>query len=406
MLQRIQSIRGKYPGQFWLLFWGMLISTIGSSMIWPFLLIYVSNRLNLPLTKTATLLTINAISGLIASFIAGSIADKIGRKWVMVISLLLNALVYVLMIRADSYQVFAYLMILSGSANPLYRVGADAMLADLIPPDDRIDAYALMRLSNNLGVSIGPAMGGVLVSTSYALTFYAAAGGMSTYALLLTLYARETLLKAEMPAAQKELEKWGGYDRVLRDTSFISTISAFAFGWITAALIWMIMPVYANKNFGIPENLYGLIPTTNAILVVLFQIGVTKITKRYQPLKMMAFGMLFYAIGTGSVALGRGFWGFWISMVIVTIGELIIVPTSSTYVANTAPPDMRGRYMSIYGLTWGVASGIGPVLGGWLSDTINPKATWIGGFIIGAISVLALYWLSRRASRQAIAEAV
>ncbi|MCJ7724168.1 MAG: MFS transporter [Anaerolineales bacterium] len=398
MLKHLQDIKQKYPNQYWLIFWGMLISSIGSSMIWPFLLIYVSNRLSLPLTKTASLLTIYAVSGLIASFVAGPIIDKVGRKWVMVVSLASMALMYVLMIRADTYPVFAYLLILGGTVNPLYRVGADAMLADLIPSVDRIDAYALVRLISNFGVALGPAIGGFLSASSYAFTFYSAAISMCTYSLLLLFFARETLPPSPPEIVGRKTERWGGYDRVLRDTPFISTIAAFAFGWITAALMWMILPVYANKNFNVPENIYGLIPTTNAAMVVLFQLVVTRITKRYRPLNMMAFGMLFYAVGTGSVALGHGFWGFWLSMVIITIGELIIVPTSSTYVANTAPTDMRGRYMSIYGLTWGIASGIGPVLGGWLSDTIRPQAIWYGGFLIGLTSTIALYCLSRRSS--------
>jgi MFS family permease len=102
---------------------------------------------------------------------------------------------------------------------------------------------------------------------------------------------------------------------------------------------------------------------------------------------MLALGALIYALGVGSVALGAGFWAFWVSMVILTFGELLIVPTGTAYAANAAPPDMRGRYMGLYGLTWSVAFGIGPVLGGWLNDTVAPVATWIGGMLIGLVAV-------------------
>ena len=83
------------------------------------------------------------------------------------------------------------------------------------------------------------------------------------------------------------------------------------------------------------------------------------------------------------------------SMVIITIGELIIVPTSSTYVANLAPPDMRGRYMSIYSLTWSLSIGIGPVLGGFLSDSYGSSATWYGGLVIGVISTTLFFVIER-----------
>ncbi len=127
----------RYPRQFSLMFWGMMISTIGSSMIWPFLMIYVSERLKLPLGTVTILLTINASCGLVASFLAGPVADKIGRKWIMVISLASNGLLYLFMSQANSLPAFMVLMGLTGAVNPLYRVGTDAMVADLIPREQR-----------------------------------------------------------------------------------------------------------------------------------------------------------------------------------------------------------------------------------------------------------------------------
>ena len=121
---------------------------------------------------------------------------------------------------------------------------------------------------------------------------------------------------------------------------------------------------------------------------------------------MLAVGSFFYAVGAGSVALATGFWGFWISMVIMTTGELVLVPTSSTYAANLAPPDKRGRYMSVYGLTWGIASGIGPLLGGILNDTLGPKTIWYGGLTFGLAAMLAFLmigWFGHRAEQPTLA---
>ena len=193
MIRRFQSILNHYPRQFWLLFFGLLISTLGASMIWPFLMIYVSERLALPLTTTASLMTINAGMGLLSSFIAGPLTDRAGRKWVMAVSLAVNGLSYLMMSHAASLPAFAVLMGLSGAFNPLYRVGADAMMADLIPAEKRIDAYSLLRTSNNVGVAIGPAVGGLIAATSYTVAFYCAAAGMLTYSLLVIFLATETL---------------------------------------------------------------------------------------------------------------------------------------------------------------------------------------------------------------------
>jgi MFS family permease len=110
--------------------------------------------------------------------------------------------------------------------------------------------------------------------------------------------------------------------------------------------------------------------------------------------------MLVYALGVGSVALMAGFWGFWLSMVIMTFGELILVPTASKFVADRSPVDLRGRYMSFYWLTQGIARAIAPLYGGWLNDTIAPRAIWLGGLGVGISSTVGLFALSGRMPEQ------
>ncbi len=402
MFNRLRLARQEYPRQFWLLFWGVLISTFGGSMIWPFLMIYVSERLSLPLMTIASLLTINAAMGLIFSFIAGPVIDRFGRKWVMVISLVVNGIGNIFMSQATTLPMFAVLMGLSGAFNPLLRVGADAMMADLIPPEKRPDAYSMLRMSNNVGVALGPAIGGFVASASYTGAFFIAAAGMLTYGLSIALFAKETLpgQAPGSPRLVKAQEKFGGYGQIFQDTRFMSFIFGFSLNQICAAIMWVMLSVYTKNNFGLSERLYGLIPTTNALMVVFLQLYVTQFTKKRPPIPVLASGAFFYAIGLASVALGRGFWGFWASMVIMTIGELIIVPTATTYAANLAPVDMRGRYMSLYGLTQGVANGVGPVLAGYLNDNISPTSIWYGAGMVGIFAVSTFLLISKRFPHQ------
>jgi MFS family permease len=399
MLARFQKARQEYPGQFWLMFWGLLFSTSGSSMVWPFLLIYLGKKLELPDKVTASLFTINAACAIFSSFLAGPLTDKLGRKGVMTISLLADASLFMLMIPAKSYWAFAIILALRGISQPLYRVGADAMMADLIPPEKRLDAYALLRMVTNAGISIGPVAGGLLSSTSYSLAFFCAGIGLGIYGLLLLFFARETLPAIPETQPTPTKERWGGYNRILADKQLISVVGTIAFGWITASLMWVVLPKYANSIFGVPEKLYGWIPATNALMVVFFQVLVSRIVRRYPPLRMMALGMFIYTLSNLGVAFAQSFWGFWACMVWMTIGELTIVPTSNTYVANLAPPDMRGRYMSLYGLTWPFGTGVGPLLGGVLSDSFGPRATWFGGAAIGLLATLSLLAMSGRGSQ-------
>ncbi len=380
----------QFHRQFRLMLLGNFLSTLGTSMIWPFLMIYLSERLSLLLASAALLLTIHSLSSVVSSFLAGPLIDRIGRKWLMVGSLLFNGLAYIGLGQSKSLPVFAFLMIITGAATLLYRVGADAMLADLIPDNDRVEAYSLMALSGNAGFAIGPAVGGFITSISYPFAFFFAAFWLCGYGILLAYLAIETMPQSKSihMVANQPKEKYGGYLEIAKDKPFVLFAMAFLLVKICSAFIWTLLPIHAKQNFGIPENLYGFIPTTNAIMIVSLQIFITRFLKKYHPFQIMVLGGIFFTVGVGSVALGTGFWWFWTSMVVMTLGELVLMPTSSTFVANHAPPDKRGRYMSIYGLSWTISSGAGSLIGGVLNDAFGYRAIWLGGALIGLIGVL------------------
>lgn len=396
MITAAEKIRSKYPGQFWLMFAGMLISTVGTSMVWPFLMIYATKHLGLSVTLATSLMSINAFSGVLASFIAGPFVDRVGRKGMLVFSLFGNGLVYFLYSQATDAWSMGALMALSGIFNPIYRLSSDAMMADLIPQKDRPDAYALMRMSHNLGIAIGPVIGGLVAATSYTIAFNSAASGLCIFGLLLLVFARESMPQIESGSSSTVREPLGGYGRVLRDTRFLVFNLAAVLMTICASLIWVLMPVHANSHYGISEDRYGLLPMANALMVVFLQLLVTNQTKKWKPLPVLAWGSLIYAAAVSSVALARDFWGFLFSMVFMTVGELILVPTATTFAANQAPVDMRGRYMSLYSLTWPAASGTGPLIGGILNDTVGPFAPWLAGGVSGILASLTFLQLALR----------
>jgi MFS family permease len=396
MLTRLRNTIAEYPSQFWLMVVGLFISSAGASMIWPFLMIYVSEKLSLSLSTVSTLITINAVTGLFASFIAGAVSDKLGRKLVMIVSLAVNGIGYLVMSQANSYLGFALIMVLMGASNPLYQVGSDAMLADMIVPEKRTNAYAIIRMINNAGIAIGPAMGGFLATRSYTYVFLGAAIGMITYSLLLFFRAHETLNKAYRSEKETWTESLGGYSRVFRDHPYVVFALLVGIGLIAPSMLWTLFAVYTKQNFGLPEYLYGWLPTTNALMCVLVQFPVTQVSRRFRPLPVIGVGMLIYALGVGSVALMNSFWGFWASMVLMTFGELTLIPTVSKYIADLAPADMRGRYMSFYWFAWGIARGAAPLIGGFLNDNISPRSIWIGGLTIGLASAIGLFIFSAR----------
>jgi MFS family permease len=267
------------------------------------------------------------------------------------------------------------------------------MMADLVPPAQRATGYSIMRTFSNVGIALGPALGGFIVSRSYPLAFHGAAVVMLCYSAFLLFMVRETLPRRGAPQASAAPAADGGYGRVFRDHGFMLFFLIATLGMIAPLMLWTLLAVYTKQNFQFPEHLYSWLPVTNALMCVFVQVHVTRLTRRHPPLPMLTLGMLVYAIGVGSVALMSSFWGFWLSMVIFSFGELIVVPTGSAYAANRAPIDLRGRYMSVYWMTWGLARAVAPVAGGFLNDQISPHAVWYGGLLIGLASTAGLYLL-------------
>jgi MFS family permease len=392
VINRIRQSTAGYPRQFWILFWGMLISRSGSSMVWPFLTIYLRQRLDIPLTTVALLLTMNSAVSIVSTSVAGPVVDRFGRKGAMVLGLGASCLNLLVMSFADSLALWVILMACDGLFTPLYAVGSQSMVADMIEPERRTGAYALLRMIANLGVAIGPSIGGFVTSASYSLAFYIAAATELTFALLVLLFVAETVPQRR---ASPQAQGTGGYGPLLRDRPFLSFCAIYTLSAMAYSLMMILLPVYAKENFGVPESRYGFIMATNAAMVVLFQFLVTRLTERHRHMPVLAVGSLFYALGVGSVALGFSFPTFLLSMVILTIGEMIMIPTSTALTANLAPADMRGRYMSIYGLTWSVGFGVGPVLGGYLNDNLAPVAIWYAGLALGLAATFGFILLAR-----------
>jgi len=395
--RRISQATAGYPRQFWILFWGMLISAAGGSMVWPFLTIYMHWRLDIPLTTVALLLTLQASTGLVATTVSGPAVDRYGRKIALVSGLTAGAVVLAAMGMAGSLALWAVLLAVDGSFSPLYRVAANSMVADLIEPERRAGAYALLRMITNLGVAIGPAIGGFVTTISYATAFGIAAMAYLIFALLVLFLVAETAPKRTQPV---QFDKGSGYQFILRDRHFLTFCGLYSMSGMIYSMLMVLLPVYAKENFGVPESQYGFIVATNATMVVLFQYGVTRIIERYQHLLALGVGSLFYALGVGSVAWGWNFPTFLASMVILTIGEMIMIPTSTVLTANLAPLDMRGRYMGVYSMTWGIAFGIGPVVGGLLNDHIAPVGIWYGGLVIGLAAALGFFLMARRSQEE------
>lgn len=385
----------RYPPQIWLLFWGTLTGSLGLSLVWPFLTIYIRERLDVPLTTVTSLFTLQAAAGLVATMLISPLLDRFGRRWPMIGGLVASGITLAFMSRADTLAQWVILLPAYGIVNTVFRIGSYSMVADMIPTDERARVYALLRMGDNVGISFGPAIGGLLASVGYQLSYYFAALTQFGLAVFVLLMIRETMA-ADHPSPNGVIvAPSSGYGALLRDRVFLIIWGLYILVQIAASMVFILLGLYMKENYSIPEGQYGLIVGTNAVIVVLFQYIITRFTSQRRPLPVIASGALIYAVGMIVFALSGNFWAFLLGMMVFTGGEMLLVPTATALVSAIAPAHMRARYMGIFTLSFRVGSGVGPVVGGWLSDQFAPVATWYGGMIVCLIAATGYALLPR-----------
>jgi len=384
-----------YSSQFWILFIGQLVSSIGMSLVWPFMTIYVRERLDVALTVVGLVLAANSVAGLLSQLVGGPLVDRFGRKIAMVISLGSRAIIMLALGMADSLFSFTVLVVLSGFFGSLFNPALNSMVADMVESERRTEAYSLMRMIANLGIAIGPAIGGFIATQSYLISFIAAAAASAIYFFIILLFVRETKPEASVES-RDSVKDTGGYGYLLRDSHFLVFSLTYALMGIAYAQMMTIFPVYIKDGYQILESQFGLIMAVNAGMVVAFQYPVTRALRRLALGPTLALGALFVSLGLGTVAFSSTFVMFLVSMIILTIGELIFAPASVALVAELAPEEMRGRYMGVFGMSMGISFGMAPALGGFINDNLGPVFIWHIMAVVALLSAAFFYALGRR----------
>jgi MFS family permease len=280
--------------------------------------------------------------------------------------------------------------LLSNIAGPAH----DAMIADILPDKQRQEGFGILRVVGNLAWIIGPTIGGVVANIDFFYLFVIDSVISCIIAVIVFRVIPETKPEPHAHAeSQTFLQTLLGYRVALKDFAFMAFVVAGMLMLIVYQQMYSSLSVYLRDNHGINPSGYGFLMTTSAITVVLFQFSVSRFIKYRPPFLMMAIGTVFYMIGFFLFGVVTAYALFAMNIVIITIGEMIIMPTSQSLAADFAPADMRGRYMAVFGLTWAIPSTIGPGAAGFILDNYNPNLLWYIGGAVCALSVLAYYAL-------------
>ena len=398
----------KLPPAVYVLCLGSLINRAGTFVI-PFLTLYLQEDRNLGGEFATRALGACGLGALGASVFGGHLADRIGRRTVMLMSLLGAA--GVLLLFATLTSGWAILLTCVGFTliAEMYRPAAAAMIGDLVGPWLRPHAFSLMYTSINLGFAVAAAVGGILASYSYQWLFWGDALTACAYAIIIFLFIRETLQGTRVPAPNATSPPGAAADdeakpqsislpealrRIARDGTFM----VFCVASLCLAIVYMqalsTFPLYLMRQ-GIGEATYGKLIAINGLLIVGLQLPVTSLVTRYHRGAMMVAAAVVMAVGFGLIGLSTAVWHFALTVVIWTLGEIIHAPLASAIVTDLSPVELRGRYQGIMAMCFSCALMIGAPLGGAVLSRWGGGYVW--AFSFGTAMLAAALYLGVRA---------
>jgi MFS family permease len=395
---KLRDLDPRLPREVWILQVGSLLNAFGNGLVLPFLLIYLHNVRGIPLGLAGLAAAVQSAAALLSGFVAGSLADKIGAKRVLVAALLVNTLAFGLMplIRSPWHAFAIYLLWGAGSGS--FWPSQSALLATLTPHRRRAGAYALARLTMNLGVAVGGVAAGAIASVAHPVTFTILFLGNGVTFVAYVLVA----LRIPSPTLHPDRAA-GGWHDVIRDRTMVA-FAALNAVFMAAALAPMVelLPAFAKNVSGVSERAVGVVFALESLGIVAFQLPVARLVQGRRRMRGFAAMGLLWAAGLATVWFGGRFAHanvaaavFAVAMLLVALGESFHGVIHAPLSADLAPPQLVGRYLALASLSWQAGWIIGPAAGGFLLQHA-PLTLWPAAAAINVACACCALLLERK----------
>jgi len=390
MLNPWRGVRG-LPASVWFVFATTLVNRAGA-MVVPFMVLYVTSYLGVRPALAGMALTVYGIGGLLGAPIAGRLCDRIGPFAVLRGSLVLSGLILLVFPLTTRFDLFLAITFVWSLVAESVRPASLAALTTVVQPEQRKAAVAVNRLAINLGMSVGPAVGGFLATVSFPLLFVAdGATAIVAGLVLASLMAwRPVESLGTDGVARAGAREHGTGVSVLRDPRAV----VFLTGVFLMAVVFYqhegAMPLFLVRDLHYRESFYGLLFAVNTVLIVLLEVPLNLAMRRWSHRWTLVLGATLFAVGFGSMAVLHSVPGLLLAAVIWTFGEMIVMPASGAYVADIAPPGRAGAYAGAYASTFSLAILVGPWAGTIALEAFGGFALWSGMLVVGLLSAAVL----------------
>lgn len=376
----LKSLDPRLPRSVWVLNTGGLANAFGNGLAFPFIVIYLHNVRGFPLGTAGLVLATTGAVSLLCGPLVGLIVDRVGGRATLAAALVLLAVgfgIYPLI--HEPWHAFLASAV-AGVGNAGFWPSQSALMAGLTPQARRHGAFALQRVTRNLGIGLGGLTGGLIATTdepaTFTVLFLLDAATFLVFVAMLVLVP-----EPELPPADESLAP-GRYLDVLRHRVFLGTVVLNVL-FVTAGYAqFELLPVFAKNEAGVTETGIGLIFLVNTLVIVVAQFPIAKLLEGRRRMKALATMTVLWA-AAWLVVLAGGLWlealaavlVFGLAAVVFGLGECFQGPVQGALVADLAPPRLRGRYMAVSTISWDIGFVVGPAAGGFILGA-EPLALW------------------------------
>jgi predicted MFS family arabinose efflux permease len=386
---------GGLPREVWLLFATNLINRAGM-MVLPFLVLYLTRELGFSPSRAGLMLALYGASAIVFGPIGGRLSDRIGALPVMRVSLIASGLVLLFFTMARSFAAVAAMTVLWAGCSEMFRPANLAAITHVVPPEQRRQAFALNRLAINLGMSIGPALGGFLATVSFRAMFAvdAVTTVLAGVVLALTPWRAFSGVNSE---AEGRRDAPIGPATIFHDRLFLIFLGGVFLVGVVFFQHESALPLYLVQYLSLSPAFYGMLFTINTLLIVALEVPLNTATSHWSNTRSLIIGSMLFAIGFGALGVIASPAGVIATVVVWTFGEMMLFPAMAAHMADIAPDNRRGAYMGAYTMSLSVALTIGPWMGTQLLAMFGPVIVWSVMFVLGTLSAVLMAYAAPRA---------
>jgi MFS family permease len=358
------------PREFWWLWTSTLVNRLGG-FVATFMALYLTLERGYSASYAGLVASLHGLGGVLSSLGAGVMADRLGRRPTLLLAQTSTAGFVALLGFVHDPVAIAVVAFFVGMASNASRPAVQAVMADIVRPEDRVRAFSLNYWAINLGFAVSSMAAGFIAEFSYLAGFLIEAG--MTLVCAVVVFTKLPESRPVRPA--KEGEGGVGLGTVVRDGRFMSVVG----------LSFLVALVFQQGSVGLPVAMgeagfssadYGMAIAVNGVLIVALQIPVTRFIEHRDPRRLLVVSSLLAGFGFGLTAFAGSVGVFALTVCVWTLGEMVNAPTQTGLVVRLSPVQGRGRYQGVYTLSWSVAGLVAPLLSGFVVDRLGAEWLW------------------------------